>query len=73
MALHTASLQQEIPEENRLEDELQKSPEHLRSLLRGMPLPVHIWRRRGDDFVLVDCNRRMEEITGGKVKEQLGH
>lgn len=68
----TASLQQEIRQKERVEAELRESQDRLRSLLRGMPLPVHIWQRRDDRFVFVDCNRRMEEVTSGKVRDYLG-
>jgi len=44
----------------------------LRALFGAFPVPTYIWRKIGEDFVLVDYNPAAFEITHGKVASCVG-
>ncbi len=38
----------------------------------SIPVPTYTWRGIGDDFVLIDCNDKAMEETGGKISSKFG-
>jgi signal transduction histidine kinase len=44
----------------------------LRLILEHLPHPTYVWRRQGDDFVLVEYNQAAERLTRGNVKNYVG-
>jgi len=54
------------------EEELKESEERFKSLYQESPIPACTWQKKGDDFILVDFNRAMIQVTNGKVGDYLG-
>ena len=44
----------------------------LRLILQHLPHPTYVWRRQGDDFVLVEYNQAADRLTRGGVKDYVG-
>jgi signal transduction histidine kinase len=44
----------------------------LRLILQHLPHPTYVWRRHGDDFVLVEFNRAADALTRGAVAQLVG-
>jgi PAS domain S-box-containing protein len=65
-------LKTEIVERARMEEALRQSEEILRAQYRGIPVPTFTWKRSGDDFVLVDYNKAMEDFTQGLISNFTG-
>ena len=61
-------------ENDRLEyfNDLKKSEARLRAQFENLPIPTIIWRKRGDDFILVDYNDMALASTFGGINEFLG-
>jgi PAS domain S-box-containing protein len=53
-------------------EQLRQSGELFRSHYKDDPVPIYTWRRKGDDFVLVDYNDAAFEITSGAVADYMG-
>jgi GAF domain-containing protein len=51
---------------------LRESEQRLSALFQSMPLPSYYWQRRGDEFVLVDCNIAADEFTHGGASKFIG-
>jgi PAS domain S-box-containing protein len=51
---------------------LQESEEKLRAQYKGIPIPTGTWQRVGEDFVLVDYNDALEEVTQGGIANFVG-
>ena len=54
------------------ETTLRESEQRFKALFGSMPLPIYYWQRRGEDFVLVDCNDAADEFTGGGARKVIG-
>jgi PAS domain S-box-containing protein len=54
------------------EGALKESEERFKSLYQESPIPAFTWQKKGDDFILVDFNRAMIQVTNGKVGDYLG-
>ncbi|MCB2187477.1 MAG: PAS domain-containing protein [Deltaproteobacteria bacterium] len=52
--------------------DIQASQERLRSVYHNIPLPTLTWQARDGDFVLMDYNQAMEEVTLKRVTDYLG-
>ena len=61
-------------ENDRLEyfNDLKKSEARLRAQFENLPIPTLIWRKQGDDFILVDYNDMAMASTFGSINELLG-
>ncbi len=49
-----------------------EAEERQRAQFQELPVPTYVWRRRGDDWVLVDYNRAALWITRGVVADLIG-
>ena len=56
----------------RAEKAQQESERRYRAQFQRFPLPGYVWKRAGEDFTLIGCNRMAEEETRGKVNEIMG-
>ncbi|MDQ1333223.1 MAG: hypothetical protein QG552_173 [Thermodesulfobacteriota bacterium] len=54
------------------EEALRESEKRFRNLYQESPIPTFTWRKREDDFTLVDFNRAALQLTNGKVVDRLG-
>ena len=43
---------------------LRESAEHYRVIYKNLPVPISIWKRQGEDFILVDYNDANREVVG---------
>ena len=39
---------------------------------RGIPIPTYVWKKAGDDFILIDYNREAENITRNTIHHLKG-
>jgi PAS domain S-box-containing protein len=51
---------------------LEEREQSLRAQFNGLPIPTYIWRRRGSEFVLLDCNMPAYVATRGDIMRWLG-
>ncbi len=65
-------LAEDITEQKENQQALIKSEERLREQFQHMPIPLYIWRRENEQFILVDFNAAAVKITRGKIKSYLG-
>jgi len=49
-----------------------EAEERQRAQFQELPVPTYVWRRRGDDWILVDYNRAALRITRGVVADLIG-
>ncbi len=49
-----------------------QSEERIKAQFKGFPMPTHVWKRKENDFVLVDYNNAAESFTQGNIKKLLG-
>ncbi|OPY75390.1 MAG: Oxygen sensor histidine kinase NreB [Syntrophorhabdus sp. PtaU1.Bin058] len=61
-----------ITERRRVEEAIRLSEERFRNLYQEGPIPAFTWQKRGEDFIFVDFNRAMIQVTNGKVSDYLG-
>jgi PAS domain S-box-containing protein len=59
-------------ERSRLEGELKRLEEKFRAYYEGNPIPTFTWQKRGEDLVLVECNRAASTLTRNDVERYLG-
>ena len=50
-----------------MEKDLKLSEKKMTSLLKGIPIPIYIWKKEEDAFVLVDFNDAAMTITANKI------
>jgi signal transduction histidine kinase len=50
----------------------EEAAERLRLILQHLPHPTYVWRRQGDDFVLVEFNQAADTLTRGGVRQLVG-
>jgi diguanylate cyclase (GGDEF)-like protein/PAS domain S-box-containing protein len=67
-----ATIQHDISEEQRVMADLRRSQERYQAQFQSLPVPTYLWQRRGDDFVLLECNQAAEVLTHGAVKNLIG-
>ncbi|MDD4138411.1 MAG: PAS domain S-box protein, partial [Methanoregula sp.] len=61
------SVGRDITEEKATQTALEKSGIRFRQQYQNSPLPIVTWQHREGDFVLVDCNRAAETISGREL------
>lgn len=61
-----------ITERKRVEEAIRLSEERFKNLYQESPIPAFTWQKKGEDFILVDFNRAMIQVTNGKVGNYLG-
>lgn len=64
-----ATIQRDLTKERRATAGLMSSRERYETQFRSLPLPTYVWRRRDDEFVLVDWNAAAEDFTKGHIAE----
>jgi PAS domain S-box-containing protein len=72
MRQRIAELEASEAEWVRAQEALRESEEKLRAQYKGIPIPTGTWQRVGEDFVLVDYNDALEEITRGGIADFVG-
>ena len=70
--LASLSINRDITERKRIEDELRLGREQWRAQYKGSPLPTMTWRHVDGDFELLEYNDAIEEMTDGKISSYLG-
>ncbi|MHA1491800.1 MAG: sensor histidine kinase [Promethearchaeota archaeon] len=43
------------------------------ALFKGIPIPSYAWKKKENDFILIDYNLAAEKITKGQIKNYLGN
>ena len=66
------SINRDITEAKRVEEELLLTREQWRAQYKASPLPTMTWRHVDGDFELVEYNDAMREMTGGKIGSFVG-
>jgi PAS domain S-box-containing protein len=66
------SINRDIGERKRAEEERRQSEERFRAQYKGFPIPTFSWRKVEDDFELVDYNEAADKITRGGLTGLLG-
>jgi PAS domain S-box-containing protein len=67
------SIGRDITEEKATQNALVKSEIRFREQYQSNPLAILTWQHsRNGDFVLVDCNRAAQTLTGGRSQDYLG-
>jgi PAS domain S-box-containing protein len=66
------SVGRDITGEKATRTALEKSEIRFREQYQSNPLAIFTWQLRDDDFVLADCNRAAEILSGGRVHQYLG-
>ena len=51
---------------------IKKSEEKVRSRFMGVPVPIYIWRREGDNMILADYNEAASKIADGRMGKIVG-
>ncbi len=54
------------------EKELRLSEERVRLQFKAVPIPLFVWRKKGEEFVLADFNDAAADMTRGHVREYIG-
>ncbi len=57
---------------NETRSRFKTSDETIRALFYNIPIPTTVWQKIGQDFILVDYNDAVAEITGGKIDQFVG-
>ncbi len=55
-----------------IEKLLINSEEYIRKLFEGIPIPIYVWQRHDNDFILVDYNDATNRDLTGKFKKKIG-
>ena len=55
-----------------IEKILINSEEYIRKLFEGIPIPIYVWQRYDNDFILVDYNDATDRDIQGKIKKKIG-
>jgi PAS domain S-box-containing protein len=68
-----SSLQRDISERKRKDEELRQSEDTFRRTFEAIPDPAYIWTRRPDGHILLEkFNQAAVKITQGKIRDYLG-
>lgn len=62
----------DVTNENMFLQQLQQSEERARKQFKSIPIPTYTWKRQGDDFILLDYNDMVYQLTEGKVQDLVG-
>ncbi|UCG52853.1 MAG: PAS domain S-box protein [Candidatus Latescibacterota bacterium] len=62
----------DITERKEAEDALRRSEARFKSQYKEFPIPVYTWRKKGDDFELIDFNTAAEKITEDNMGSYVG-
>ena len=62
----------DITELKRVERALVASEQRWRSLFNEMPIATMVFQKRSDDFILVDCNEAMLQLTARAIADHIG-
>ncbi|MDD1686004.1 PAS domain S-box protein [Methanoregula sp.] len=65
------SVGRDVTEEKAMQAALQESETRFRQQYQNNPLAIFTWQQRDNDFILVDCNRKAELISGGRSSDYL--
>ena len=60
-------LEYESKQRKIMEKDLKLSEKKMTSLLKGIPIPIYIWKKAGKEFVLTDFNDAAMAITANKI------
>ncbi|MBD3382729.1 MAG: PAS domain S-box protein [candidate division Zixibacteria bacterium] len=63
---------EDISEQVEIYEALQESEKRFRLQYRNSPIPIFTFRRIKNDFVLIDYNHAMEEMTAGRAEDFIG-
>ncbi|MFX0042073.1 MAG: PAS domain S-box protein [Candidatus Hodarchaeota archaeon] len=55
-----------------IEKILINSEKYIRKLFDGIPIPIYVWQRYDNDFILVDCNDTANKDLKEKTKVKIG-
>ncbi len=66
------SMNIDITKRKNAEGALAQSDEKLDSQFNNFPIPTYSWKRKDNDFILVNYNKAAEKITDGKIKDFMG-
>ncbi|MCX5830662.1 MAG: PAS domain S-box protein [Deltaproteobacteria bacterium] len=66
------SVARDITDREQAEEELRNSEERFKRLYQDSPTPTFTWKKKGDDFTLLDFNKAAKQLTNGKVFDYLG-
>ncbi len=51
---------------------IRTSEEKIRARFMGVPVPIYVWKRTGDDMILADFNEAALKITEGRILKFVG-
>lgn len=63
---------EDISEQVEIYEALKESEKRFRLQYKNAPIPIFTFRRIKNDFVLIDYNHAMEELTGGRAEDFIG-
>ncbi|MBU0995588.1 MAG: PAS domain S-box protein [Proteobacteria bacterium] len=66
-------LENESIQKKEIEKNLLVSEKKLTSLLKGIPIPIYIWKKEENNFFLTDYNDAAMAITANKIAKFKGH
>ena len=58
---------------DRSKEVLRESEERFKSLYQESPIPTFTWRKKEDDFILIDFNKAAIQMTNSKVVDYFGN
>jgi PAS domain S-box-containing protein len=72
LTMMNEQLQRELRDIQQAEEAIRHNRARLRAQYKSIPIPTYSWQRAGDDFILVDYNDAVEQISKGKIFELMG-